>query len=123
MTNPLIPLAARVENDPFFLASALALYARSEELDDPALAARLGCPVEQLPRLRLCRMPRTDPAGFREDIAVLAGHFHLDELVLIEALKRGRVIQRLQGAARAEGGVLMAARDREPQPPPDTEAP
>jgi hypothetical protein len=113
MTDPLVPLAARVANDPFFLASALTLYARSEGLDDPGLAAHLGCTVEQLPLVRLCRMPRSDPQQRREDVTVIAGHYHLDEQALLEAVKRAFVIHRLQGAAATGAGRLMAARDRE----------
>ena len=40
MSDPLLSLAARVAADPFFLASALAVYAVSEELDDAGLRLR-----------------------------------------------------------------------------------
>ena len=58
MTSPLDRMAQRAEADPFFLASLLALYAGSEQLDDAGLAAALGCPVETLTDVRLCRAPR-----------------------------------------------------------------
>jgi hypothetical protein len=123
MTDPLVSLARRAEREPFLLASALADYARSEELDHAALAARLGCTVEQLTLVRLCRTPRSDPADFRADVEVIAGHYHLDEGVLVEAVKRSRVMRRTQGASATEAGLLMAARDREQPPRPDAEAP
>jgi hypothetical protein len=122
MTDPLLPLAARVATDPFFLASALTLYAHSEELDDAGLAAHLRCSVEQLPLIRLCRLPRRDPHERREDVRVIAGHYHLDEQALLEVVKRAWVIQRFRDAA-ATGAGLMAARDREQSPPQGTEAP
>jgi hypothetical protein len=122
MIDPLVHLAERVADNPLFLASALAVYARSEELDDAGLAARLGCPVEQLPLVRLCRVPRSDPAERRQDVAVIAGHFHLDERVLHEAVKRAVVLERLRKATPSEEGLLMAARDRE-QVVDDAEAP
>jgi hypothetical protein len=123
MSDPLLSLAARVAADPFFLASALAVYAHSEELDDVGLARRLGCSLEQLPLVRLCRAPRGDHAGRREDVASIAGHYGLDEDALLEAVKRALVIQRLQGVAPAQGGMLMAARDREDAPGRGPEAP
>ena len=68
-------MAARVAADPFFLAHPLAEFARSGRLDDPALAAHLGCRVEDLTPLRLCRAPRPGPAAFRADVAAVAGRF------------------------------------------------
>ncbi len=128
MIDPLVHLAGRVADHPSFLAAALAVYARSEELDDRGLADRLGCSVEQLPLVRLCRAPRSDPAGRSEDVAIIAGHFHLNELVLLEAVKRAAVLERLRQAApgspSAGGeGLLMAARDREPAGGQGPEAP
>jgi hypothetical protein len=123
MIDPLVHLAERVADDPFFLASLLAVYAHGEELDDAGLAARLGCAPEQLPLVRLCRAPRRDPAGRREDVAAIAGHFGLDEGVLMEAVKRAGVLEQLRQAPPAGGGPLMAARDREEGPRQDPEAP
>ena len=57
MTDPLDALARRVADDPFFLGSALARHAESHGLDDAGLAAALGCSVETLAMLRLCRLP------------------------------------------------------------------
>jgi hypothetical protein len=122
MRDPLVALAAHVEANPFFLAQTLALYARSEELDDAALAARLGCTALQLPHVRLCRTPRPDPVEFREDITVIAGHYGIDEQVLAEVVKRAWVIRKLQQAP-AGPGLLMAARDREQPAGPAPEAP
>jgi hypothetical protein len=115
MTDPLVSLAAFVADRPFFLASLLGPFAHSERLDDISLARRLGCVVEQLPMLRLCRAPRSDPAGFREDMAAIAGHFRLDEMALREAVKCGWAIRQLREAIPPRAGVLMAARDREPK--------
>jgi hypothetical protein len=122
VSEALDALARRAQGDPFFLASLLARYAQSEALDDHGLAAALGCPPERLSALRLCRAPRPDPAGFREDVAVIAAELGLDPDRLAEAVMRGRAIEEI-GAAPAGGrGFLMAARDDEPPeesgPPP-----
>jgi hypothetical protein len=118
MTDPLEALAARAEGEPFFLASVLAGYARSEGLDDAGLAAALGCPVGELVMVRLCRAPRADPGEFREDVACIAERFGLDPRRLAEVVKRGRVVLRLQAAGPGRD-LLTAARDHEAEPPPE----
>jgi hypothetical protein len=114
VADPLDTLAQRVENEPFFLASTLALYARSEELDDEALCRLLRCPPESLAMLRLCRTPDEEPTGFQRDVKRIAERFGIDEGALAEAVRRGQTLQRLQQAA--VGGTLLAARDDEEGP-------
>jgi hypothetical protein len=113
MADPLSSLARRAEERPTFLAALLGAYARSEDLDDAELADRLGCPAEQLSRLKLCRAPRTEPAEMRQDVARLAELFGVDEAVLRRAVLRGRVVLRLR---QGSDGMLLAARDRESEP-------
>jgi len=110
MADPLSSIARRAEERLTFLASLLAAYARSEDLDDAELAARLGCPVEQLSRLKLCRAPRAVAAEMREDVARLANVFGVNEAVLRQAVLRGRVVLRL---SQGSDSMLLAARDRE----------
>jgi hypothetical protein len=112
LSELLARLARRVRDDPFFLASLLALYAESEGIDDAGLA----CPADTLTALRLCRAPREDAAGFREDIGRLAARFGVDADRLIEVVRRGQALRRMRGAAPAARGYLMAARDGEEPP-------
>ncbi len=114
MTDPLKDLARRARKEPFFLASVLEAYTCGEGLDDSALANSLGCRVEDLLVLRLCRAPRTDGPGFREDIDCICERLRIDPDRLCSVVKRGRVIARLQ---EAESAGLMAARDREEEKP------
>jgi hypothetical protein len=118
MTSPLDALARRAEHESFFLAAVLAAYARAERLDDAALAGALGCAMEQLVPLRLCRAPRCDAGGFREDVERIASGLQLDAERLAEVVRRGRVAARFEGPAASECGWLMAARDREEGPAP-----
>jgi hypothetical protein len=113
MADPLSSIARRAEQRPHFLAALLGAYARSEDLDDAELAGRLGCAVEQLSRLKLCRAPRSEPAEMRQDVARLAGLFGVDEVQLCRAVLRGRVVLRLR---QGSDSVLLAARDRESEP-------
>jgi hypothetical protein len=116
MADPLERLARRVENEPFFLASTLALFARSETLDDEALCRFLHCPPEKFAMLRLCRTPDEEPSAFQRDVKRIAERFGCDENALADAVRRGQALQRLRRAAA--GGTLLAARDSEEEPEP-----
>lgn len=119
-------LARRVGEDPFFLASALAAYARGIGLDDPALARLLGCAVATLPHLRLCRRPGGEAAAFRADVARIADRFGVDRAILAQIIRWADAVAGLHAAstadaARGEHGLLLAARDRvdDGEPPTD----
>jgi hypothetical protein len=105
-------LARRVTDDPFFLGSALADYARSEGLDDAGLAAALGCSGEALARLRLCRRPDAAPERFWDQVVVIAHRFGARPDVIAEAVRRADALAGLREPAVSERGLLMAARDR-----------
>lgn len=117
MTDPLAPLAARAVDDPFFLAGPLAVFARTERLDDAGLARALGVPAGRLSELRLCRPPRPEPEHFWPDVRQIAGHFGIDSETLADAVRRGQMVLRLRARPAAPaggGGTLFAARDAEP---------
>jgi hypothetical protein len=110
-------LAQRVAGAPDFLASALAEYARGERLDDAGLAARLGCPVETLTNLRLCRMPREEAPLFGQDVERIAQRFGVDEGLLAEVARRGQSLFHLRNAGHTSEqrpNIFLAARDGEP---------
>src|SRR5258708_23467078 len=113
MTSRIRHLAQRVTDDPYFLASALQAYARSEHLDDDALAQALECSQETLTLLRLCRMPRHEPASFREDVHRIASRFGVQVDRLAEAVRRANALEALRRAVAKDRGLLMAAPDRQ----------
>lgn len=123
MSDSLNYLARRVADDAWFLAPALALYARSEGLDDAALAARLGCPMENLPLLRLCRMPRAEPPGFGQDVDRIAERFAVEAEVLAQVVRRGQNLLSLRASETpaSDAGYLLAAREQPDEPPPPVE--
>jgi hypothetical protein len=79
--DPLDDLAARVADDPSFLASALTAYQRRHGLTDLALAALLHADPSALTLLGLCRAPRPGEE-FDKDIGEIAGHFGCDAAAL-----------------------------------------
>jgi hypothetical protein len=128
MDSHLQHLASRVEEDPFFLACPLRLYATSEDLDDEKLATALGCSEETLMLVRLCRTPREEPAQFRDDIDRIVARFQVNPSVLREAVRRGQSIIHMRKKPAGDTGsavspeFFMAARDgEEKQEPTDKE--
>lgn len=113
MPDPMARLARRVEDDPFFLASALKEYALSEGLDGRGLAAALSCPAGTLARLALCRRPRPTPPLFRQDIDRIAAHFGVNADALAQIVRRADALAALGRSVEDERGTLMAARDRD----------
>jgi hypothetical protein len=111
MPNHLEHLARRVEDDPFFLACLLKLYAQSEALDEEQLAAALGCSRQILVQVRLCRAPAREAEQFQRDVDRIAARFQVHADVLAEAVRRGQAILHMRRPANQEGGTLLAARD------------
>ena len=122
MDELVIRAARRAAIDPHFLAFALHQFAEDRRMDEDALAAELGATPEALAHARLCRMPRTDPDGFREDVNRIATKFGLNAGVLAQAVRSGQVVIAQRPAADQTlpetAAPLLAARDRdEPRPP------
>lgn len=117
MSERLDGLAGRVADDRFFLASALADYARGERLDDAGLAGVLGCAIDDLTALRLCRRPVGDAATFRAIIAQIAAYCGVDRAALAAIVRRADALDSLRAdTATGAGdgrGTLLAARERE----------
>ena len=119
MAEHLDELARRMHADPFFLASALTAYARSEGLDEAALAARLGCPAGTLTMLRLCRRPQAG-ARFGREIATIAGRFSVSAELLASIVRRADALEAMRDVdatgipGAGDRGTLIAARDRLP---------
>jgi len=112
-TKRITALVQRIEGDDFFLASALADYARSEHLEEQGLAGALGCSEEDLVSLRLCRRPRPQPESFRREVNRIASRFGARTDVLAEVIRRSDALRAMRARSTEEtSGTLMAARDR-----------
>ncbi len=83
----LAKLAARVADDPHFLASALARWQADEQLSDPAIAMALGIHLDDLIALRLCRRPDPAQARFGADLATIAAHYGAHAAILDRVLR------------------------------------
>lgn len=103
--------ARRLRSDPFFLASALEDFAGSEGLDGAGLAAAVGCGIDELGPLGMCRRPRPEPENFAEDVRRIAARFGLAEDRLAEVVRRSDALRAMREAESRD--VLAAARDRQ----------
>jgi hypothetical protein len=112
MSRRLDAFARELAADHTFLAAALADYARSERLDETALAAALGCSVATLTPLRLCLRPRSDARHFRADVQEIATRFAVSADVLGQAVRRSDALASFRHDPAGGSGFLMAARDR-----------
>ncbi len=124
MDDMVIRAARRAARDPYFLAFALERYAEVQQMDEPALSAALGATPETLAHARLCKMPRTDPAGLREDVDRIATKFGLNRTVLAQAVRCAEVTEThrlaVEQGVPEDAAPLLAARDRvEPDKPGD----
>ena len=111
MSESLENLAKRLEDDPFFLACALRLYAVSDDISESQLAAALGCSVEGLTYMKLCRMPAGEPKAFQADVERIATKFGVRADALAVIARRGEVLLKLR-SAESTSAAFMAARDR-----------
>jgi hypothetical protein len=66
----------------FFLAARLVAYQQYHELTDQQLVDILGCSLENLARLRLCRVPETS-----EELAQVAARGNVDAQKLASVLR------------------------------------
>jgi hypothetical protein len=112
MSERIAALGRRAQDDPFFLAAALADYAQSEGLDEEGLAAMLNCSIETLNRLRLCRRPVPTADAYWADVTRIATRFGVKAEALAEVVRRSDVLVALRREGADGGGLVAAARDR-----------
>lgn len=113
-------IAEWAEADPFYMASALAAYRRSEGLDALALAEVLGCTPTDLTALALCRKPGAiGEEEFGADVAHLVHRFGLIRAALIRLLRQERFLQATGSPpptvtfrTNVPAPMLLAAQDR-----------
>jgi hypothetical protein len=85
--------AARASSDPFYLGHSLAMYKASEGIDDTALAGFLGCALDDISRIALCRQPGVpDETSLKSDIVILIERFALKRESFIHLIRRVQFI-------------------------------
>lgn len=100
--------ADRAVDNPYFLAAALEAYRQERGLSAQELADYLGCPIETLPFLALCRRPAD--GSFQRDVTMIAARFGVGAPRLASLL---REVELLETVDHEGSRIAMAARDRE----------
>jgi hypothetical protein len=96
-------LVARAAQRPGFLAGILIPYAQAQGWDEADLAAQVGCPPGILPRLLLCRRPRT--LAEATDVAATAAAFGADPQALLSVVRAAEGTDGDSGGATSEDGA------------------
>jgi len=105
--------ARRSSEREWTLGAALDEYRSSEGLTREQLSSFLGCSLEALAWLSLCRKPV--PGQFAEDVSRIAERFQVDASKLAQVTRRMDAIAALRRAinTQEEDPLLLAARDRD----------
>jgi hypothetical protein len=114
--NILASAAKRASARKFFLGHVISIYAKKFKLTKDEIAKRLGCSKDALPRLFLCRCPKSEDSSFIEDIQRIAEFVGADSISLLKLLREAEAISALVRSEDLSGknqGYLAAARDRE----------
>jgi hypothetical protein len=115
-TSNWLDLAARRSTErPWTLGAALDEYCRNEAITRKQLSTFLGCSLDSLASLSLCRKPAPD--RFAEDVAKIAARFQVDASKLAQIVRRVDVVAALRqptiSREEEERRLLLAARDRD----------
>ena len=104
--------AKRTSERDWTLGSVLDEFGRAERMTHEQVAAFLGCRVETLQWLALCRKPDAD--AFTENVRRIAERFKVDASKLAQLIRRVEALATL-GRAKIpeEEALLLAARDRD----------
>lgn len=89
-------------------------YCRIEGITRAELVALLGCSLDSLNWMSLCRRPAAD--RFADDVATISRRFHVDASKLVYIVRRVDVVGALRQptiSREDEERMLLAARDRE----------
>jgi transcriptional regulator with XRE-family HTH domain len=117
MSNPewLEQAARRSQSETWMLGNTFERYREFEGCSQEELAKELGCTVEVLHWLSLCRHP--EGQDFNEQVAAIANRFAVELLPLVQVLRRVEVMNALSrqhgdGEVTDEHSLQLAARDR-----------
>lgn len=109
--------AKRAVQSRFFLAESLKEFCINRGMTEDDLAGFLGCSLELLPKLALCRRPDSDSPKFRVDIERIATAFNMQPIRLVQVIREVDSLKVLTEAKpineEAPEGLLAVARDLE----------
>ncbi|SRR6266571_617006 len=100
--------------DPLFVGWALGEYGTAHGLTDEQVLEWLECRPDRRDQLALCRMPDSEDSTFPSDVRKIAQFVGCNGDRVVQLLREVGALGALResDAGAADGGLLMAARDR-----------
>ncbi len=117
MTHPswLKTAVRRISERTWTLGHVFEKYRQFENKSPEELAMELGCSLETMDWLALCRRPDEDT--FAEDLSAIAERFNVDPNGLASVIRHveslGVFAARQKGSHTARPGLMLAAQDRD----------
>jgi hypothetical protein len=116
MTQPdwLKPAVRKSQEHTWTLGYIFEMAHRLEGKSPEDLAAELGCSLETLDWLALCRRPEED--RFAEHLRLITDRFNLAPLPLVRLIRRVESLEafsKSEGQEASSGSTSLAARDRD----------
>lgn len=113
--------AERAASEPTFFAHVLREYRAMFGLDLRSLATKLGCNIDDVTRLALCRKPDLAAPKWHEDLDKIATYVHVDSQLLLQVLREVDTLTAMRTVLATatsfpgdQPGLLAAARLRKP---------
>ena len=111
--------AERAADEPSFFACALREYRDMFGLNHLSLAKKLGCTLDGMTRLALCRRPNLSAPKWREDLEKVANYVRVDAGLLLHLLREVDALTAMKTVPNTansfperQPGLLAAARLR-----------
>jgi hypothetical protein len=109
-------MAARASADDFFLGIMLVEFKASRHIDDTELSRFLGCEMDALAILALCRRPNMEGERFQDDLQRIADFTKCNADQLVQLVREATCLQTLRKRGDAgDTSFLAAARDAVPK--------
>jgi hypothetical protein len=129
LPSALVRLAQRASHMPDFFGFLLSAFQQKEDLTTNKLTKFLGVRPQLLPRLALCRRPKSDSPDLADQISEIARFTETSPDILLTVLRRVEALEALaahnkivpideakaKSTREGQPGLLAAARDCEPK--------
>jgi len=113
--NAIEVLARKAGNQDGFIGAVLNAIAMANETTVADIVSSIGCSTENMPRLVLCKIPRTETEYFSTDVRQISDFADCDADLLANLVREYQAIaamRRYDPSDSPHETMLMAARDK-----------
>lgn len=112
----MLKIAEKAKQRKFFLSSTFSIFQSAHGINDEELSQILGCSIDDLNRLALCRKPNSEILSFKEEVEQISNSFSVDKVRLAQIIKEVDSIilfREIDHSNLDNKGFLIAARENE----------